>query len=326
MTETIDPEVGEPEPSPAWSLRRAAAWALIAVGVAAFTVEGSLRTGWIAGDLLPENQEVALPRLGWIGVATGLALLAWHQLSTRRSLPLARYRGPSILALLSLGVIVSVALTMPVRGNVNLLYEGGTPDWSSVLIWFIATQASLLIVGWFLVLRPRALAGVALLQDHRPMRHAVIGVGVGGATWLPAIALGELLTWLSTGRVSPLVGPAPIYVSPPGLSPVVAFAAVVTLTPFAEEVFFRGVVLNAWRREYGVAAGLVGSSVLFGLIHFGLNPIETLPGALPGLVPFVLMGGVLGILALRTGTLIAPIAAHATLNAIPLLVNMVLSG
>jgi uncharacterized protein len=100
--------------------------------------------------------------------------------------------------------------------------------------------------------------------------------------------------------------------------PIAALAVV--LTPPVEEIFFRGFVLRAWQREYGLAFGLVGSSLLFGLVHFGLNPIEALPAALPDLLIKSLVGLALGLLAIRTGSLVAPIAAHATLNLVPFLV------
>ncbi|WP_245521714.1 CPBP family intramembrane glutamic endopeptidase [Rhizobium leguminosarum] len=37
-------------------------------------------------------------------------------------------------------------------------------------------------------------------------------------------------------------------------------------TPFGEEILFRGVVANALNR-YGVFAGVVLSSIIFGLVH-----------------------------------------------------------
>ena len=75
------------------------------------------------------------------------------------------------------------------------------------------------------------------------------------------------------------------------------------LSGISEELFFRGVLLPE--------IGLVGSSLLFGLLH-ALNPIYALWAALTG------MG--FGLLAIYCGTLVTPIVAHTTYNLGALLV------
>jgi hypothetical protein len=94
----------------------------------------------------------------------------------------------------------------------------------------------------------------------------------------------------------------------------------------AEELFFRGLALRAWSREYGARSALVGSSVLFGLVHFGLSPLDGFVADLPRLAILAAGGLVLGLLALRTGSLTAPIAAHATMNGLTLIVMLALFG
>jgi membrane protease YdiL (CAAX protease family) len=96
----------------------------------------------------------------------------------------------------------------------------------------------------------------------------------------------------------------------------------VGFTPVAEELFFRGLVLNAWKREYGIWPAVIGSSVLFGLVHFGLGPLEALPAALPILALLGSSGLIFALLAVRTGSLVAPMAAHATNNAIPVVIAL----
>ncbi len=98
----------------------------------------------------------------------------------------------------------------------------------------------------------------------------------------------------------------------------------VVLAPVAEELFFRGLVLHAWLREYGRWVALIGSSALFGLVHYGLFPLEGLLPELPWLAIPAAAGMLLGFLALRTGSLVAPLAAHATANFVNLLVALAL--
>lgn len=75
-------------------------------------------------------------------------------------------------------------------------------------------------------------------------------------------------------------------------------------TPFGEEILFRGVIANALNR-YGAFAGIVLSSIIFGLAH-GLSVI----------LPIAIMVGVLsGILFRATGSVWPSIVLHSVYNA-----------
>lgn len=59
----------------------------------------------------------------------------------------------------------------------------------------------------------------------------------------------------------------------------------VVIAPVVEEYLFRGVALDALRARYGVAVAIVGSSTLFGGIHFLIGDFSALVSAtLSGLV------------------------------------------
>ena len=75
-------------------------------------------------------------------------------------------------------------------------------------------------------------------------------------------------------------------------------------TPFGEEVLFRGVIANALNR-YGVFAGIVLSSIIFGLAH-GLNVI----------LAIAIMVGILSASLFRvTGSIWPSILLHCVYNA-----------
>ena len=77
--------------------------------------------------------------------------------------------------------------------------------------------------------------------------------------------------------------------------------------PVAEELFFRGYVFGRFKAAGHVGLGLLVSSVLFGLVHFS-DPFN---------VPCIcLFGLVLAWLFHRTGSLLAPIIAHAVNNCV----------
>jgi membrane protease YdiL (CAAX protease family) len=88
-------------------------------------------------------------------------------------------------------------------------------------------------------------------------------------------------------------------------------AAAILMAPFAEEVFFRGLLLPALARLRGQRAALALQAVLFGAIH-----VIHAPDTWPLAIPLAVIGWGAGWFYLRTGSLAVPIVLHATFNAI----------
>jgi membrane protease YdiL (CAAX protease family) len=90
----------------------------------------------------------------------------------------------------------------------------------------------------------------------------------------------------------------------------VVFAICVAIAaPIAEEIFFRGLAQPVLQHYLGGVGGLIVTSILFGLVHLGSNPIEAV-------LPLAFFGAVVGTLAWRTGRLWPGIFAHMTFNGI----------
>jgi membrane protease YdiL (CAAX protease family) len=193
-----------------------------------------------------------------------------------------------------------------------------------VMIWVISAHVAALYVTW-LVLRSNPMPGLRLFADSRRVRHVLIGVGVGIPTQIAVLTLVIAVAGADEALFQVPSGP-PVGLFAPGVPLWLGTVISILLAPVAEELFFRGLALNAWRREYGFWLALIGSSLLFGLVHFGLAPLEALPPELPRLA--VLAGGglVLGVLAIRTGSLTAPVTAHATMNGLTLVLWLTLTG
>ncbi len=100
----------------------------------------------------------------------------------------------------------------------------------------------------------------------------------------------------------PLFGEGPF-----GIVTAIAVASVVA--PFAEEIFFRGFMYAGMRDRWGLAAGVIASSMIFALFHMSLST----------LVPIALMGAVFALLYERAGSLWPCIALHAIVNLIGVL-------
>jgi hypothetical protein len=75
--------------------------------------------------------------------------------------------------------------------------------------------------------------------------------------------------------------------------------------PFAEELFFRGLLLRSIDKRWGIGVAVVGSTVTFAASHFQGIQFAAL----------LVFGAVAGVLAVRTGRLGAAIACHAGFNA-----------
>ncbi len=83
----------------------------------------------------------------------------------------------------------------------------------------------------------------------------------------------------------------------------------ITFVPFAEEVFYRGILVSVLKRQRSTLFAVIVSSLFFGLLH--LSPVNTLS--------LCLLGIAFATLYLRSGSLLTSIAMHATFNAVNLM-------
>jgi uncharacterized protein len=94
------------------------------------------------------------------------------------------------------------------------------------------------------------------------------------------------------------------------LSALVGYGVLLTfVAPLAEELFFRGFVFGVLREKIGTLWGVLATGLVFGLVHVAGSPIETV-GVL------IILGSLLCVLYLKTGSLLPCIALHAINNAI----------
>ncbi len=89
------------------------------------------------------------------------------------------------------------------------------------------------------------------------------------------------------------------------------FLSVAIVTPIAEELFFRGYVLDAINRKHGDWTAIIWSAILFALVHVD-----------PFTMGQVFMGGIIyGWIRMRTGSLLPSIACHMMWNMLALVVT-----
>jgi membrane protease YdiL (CAAX protease family) len=161
---------------------------------------------------------------------------------------------------------------------------------------------------------------LALAAWRLPWREALRLRRIGGAATALSVAAGLTLWVASLGLLElqyAIWAPPPEYLRafrslhqalrPTGPADAVLSVTAIALLPaLCEELLVRGIVLPSLARVMGAAGAVLGSATLFGLMH--LDPYR---------FPFTLaVGVVLGMVRLRTASLVPPILAHAALNAL----------
>jgi hypothetical protein len=317
-----EPGTGQPEdatPPPRRSLfeleGRAApglylvAWALAVAGCGSLFIaivgSGGAGTGIAFG-------------LGLAGIALGLAAGAGSQALQRRA-DGATYAGPSPVLVFGSAFAATLGVGLAV-GALDLVPEGSVAVVVSVLI---SAAISLGLIA-LVVVSPGALSWRDM-GFRLPGREE--GTVAGDVAWgmvlaVPALFAGGLLAAVLIA----ILGVTPEPTIPPAREPldvVLSLLAAAVIAPLWEEAFFRGFTTTAWLRSAGARAAIARGAVFFALIH-----VVTLAGSDFGeaarlaVVAFAVrlpVALLLGWVFVRRRTLVAPIALHATYNAIPVL-------
>ena len=236
----------------------------------------------------------------------GLVYVAVRQIRQRRVLPPERYRGPSVLLLLVMVLLLGSVLVAPFGADAAGLLGGSVPTLFGAFVILVSTSVALLVVTALFVALPDALANLPSFPGQAPVRAIAMGVGWGALAWLGSSLLLALATFVLTELGYP-PDPGTAEIAVQSLEPWLIVFAVVFVAPIAEEIFFRGVAFNAWLREGGRRYAYIGSAALFAVIHVSLV----------SLVPIFMLGLALAWVYERSGhTLLAPMAMHATVNGI----------
>ncbi len=80
---------------------------------------------------------------------------------------------------------------------------------------------------------------------------------------------------------------------------------IAVLPAIAEEFFFRGIVLNSFKKKYGIAVGIIASALIFGIYH--MNWIQ-------GINAFI-VGIALGYIYVKSGSILTTMILHFINNA-----------
>ena len=173
-----------------------------------------------------------------------------------------------------------------------------------VLAWGVAP------IVWFLGAR-RSAYPLRALGLTRPRTSwaltAALTAGALGVSLLAAAVYGVVVDVLGLEALRPPEVDDDAFFS--GAAVWLTFQAVAGVTPVSEEIMFRSFALRGMLRDVGTGPAVVGSAVLFSVLHLE-------PGIM---IPIFFTGLALGWLHVKTGSVWPCVAAHAGQNALALL-------
>jgi membrane protease YdiL (CAAX protease family) len=284
---------------------------VLVIAAVAVGAEGAMSDILAGGRAERAATVLTLLMVGGMALLVGLLAHAARSVVVRETLSAERYRGPSVLVMLVIALVAANLAIVPAAGDVAALLDGGELSPLGTLAVLTVTQLALLGIAALYVAAPRALVGLRLLPERGLWRSVGLGLALSLPAWIAAQLIGVVvLLILERFGLAPDVGVAERALA--NADPVVLVVAIVGVAPVAEELFFRGVVYNAWLREYGPRAAILGSALLFAVIHASLFL----------LLPIVGLGIALALLYRATGSLPATIALHAGFNGLTLLIAL----
>jgi membrane protease YdiL (CAAX protease family) len=226
--------------------------------------------------------------------------------------PPAIWKGEDVLLISFASLILLLAGTLGLARLVRLLDSSFTPQ----------NSPSLLLTALLSAVEPVALVGSVYLFGirRRRLRWSQLGLCPPSSRWwwstvfiaivfIPLMGLIALVIRWLLGR--PLENPQLNALVPETFTWPGAIAMILLVglaVPFAEELFFRGVLYRWMRSRWGFWTGLLASSLVFGLLHVDLS----LAGAT------FIMGLALGWIYERSQSLWPSILIHAFNNTMEL--------
>jgi len=159
-------------------------------------------------------------------------------------------------------------------------------------------------------------------QEHSPRHASLFDFGMGIMVWFLSFPIVTVLSEISDKILQSLFGletyeqTAVRFVKSAMSSPTSLFFAissVLILAPFIEEFLFRGCLQTHLKKRLGVKAAILLSALLFALFHFSFT--QGL-GNITLMISLFILGGFLGFLYEKQGSLWAPIGLHMTFNTV----------
>jgi membrane protease YdiL (CAAX protease family) len=211
---------------------------------------------------------------------------------------------------------IAVLASVDLSGEVDSVDDVELPLWG-ILLSIAAGWVG--FIGWPLI--ATYVKGQASLARDFCLRFRPVDLGWGVLAGLAGFAvtavMGALWQALSGEAAPDNSGFLPESVSPGAA--LLLFVAIAVVTPFAEELFFRGLLLRALEKRFNTQIAVVVSALVFGLLHFaGVTSASDLSEfVVHGMFVSIVITGyglIFAFVVARTGRLAPSIIAHMLIN------------
>jgi membrane protease YdiL (CAAX protease family) len=215
-----------------------------------------------------------------------------------------------LVFLLFFRLLLGVAVALSLLAALSKAIGGKMPSVLELFLGGLAFHGTGLAVIQLFLRNVRQSWGAAFGWVTQPGSAVRLGVGVALVVLPVTYGLQAGCAWLleQVGVAATTQRSVELLVNDPSVMSrglIAAFA--VGLAPLVEETLFRGLLFPTVRDLGWPRAALWGQAVLFGAIHANAAAF----------LPLTLFGATLAWLYVRTGNLLAPIAAHAVFNLAP---------
>ena len=207
---------------------------------------------------------------------------------------------------LFLGLLFVAAFAARAIGGLYPAQEAALETWVAVHLLALCAVATV----WFMGLRRTSspIRSIGLVRPRTTLPNAMLWA-VGALTFsiLATFAYGFVVDQLGLEFLRPRETKPEVIFS--GVGILLTLQALALVTPFSEEILFRGFVLRGVLKNIGAAPAVVATAVVFSAFHLDAGT----------LIPIFFTGLALGWVYVKTGSLWPCIAAHAGQNLVALL-------
>lgn len=245
----------------------------------------------------------------------------YFRLPQRSSNPFLPFRALLVLFLIYLGICWFLQSTL-----ITLAYNFWFPTLPiAFFVWLHVGSITLALLLYLLYMhRAHKEQMPRIWKDHSIAHTASIAKDclIGALTWVlgfPVITtvglIGDTLIYGIYGVHSYEQSAARFFKMTLGhpITMIGAFLAVCVLGPIMEEFLFRGILQTYLKTRIGPKAAILGSSLIFALVHYTHSQSVGNLSLIPALFSFACY---LGFIYEKQASLFAPIALHITLNTI----------
>ena len=317
-------------------------------GVAALGwLEIAVRVGW-AADLRPFGGWISLEAIA-VMAAVGLTAAALAQTRQRHADGWSDYYGASPLLAVALVLALNEAIVTPItviKTQLDVTWSSGEATLIATLVLFAIYATVVHFLGvrtgalsWHEVVRPKRLAPdasdwqawpatKAVSRRASAVRNLLIDIGLPMILLIPLIIGTVIVVAILVAILGHDVSGAssPVESTWRASDALPIFIAAALVAPIGEEIFFRGLVTNAWARSLERRQAIIRAGLFFAAIHIynvaGASLDIALRAAIVAFGGRIIVSLVISWLYIRRHSIVSSAAMHMAYNGTLILIAL----